>query len=113
MPTKIAKFESTPNPDALKCVLAAPAPPALPTPPTPPTQPASLVEPAQPGMPIARPRSYRSLQDAAADPLAQRILSVPGIAGVLILNDFITVTRAPGAPWPAIKHGVEAALASA
>ncbi len=104
MPTKIAKFEPTPNPDALKCILAAPAPPA---------QPAPLVEPAHPGAAIARPRSYRSLSDAAADPLAQRILSVPGIAGVLILNDFITVTRAPGAPWPAIKLGVEAALASA
>ncbi len=116
MPLKIDKFEQTPNPDALKCVLASrsPALPGAPAAASPTVAPSSLQDqpsnPSQSPATLGRPRSYRSPEEALNDPLARAIFAVPGIAGVLILQDFITITRTPGASWAPIKRAVEAAL---
>ena len=110
MQLKIAKFEQTPNPDALKCVLAPRSDTPGPNGGAEGDQPS---HPAQPVAPLARLRSYRSLDEASGDPLARAILTIPGIAGVLILDDFITITRAPGTPWPPLKRALEAALGTA
>lgn len=95
MPKKIASFEPTPNPDALKCVLAQP-----------------LSPPANPALLTGRPRSYRSIDDAreAGDDLGGALMAVEGVSSVLIRPAFVTVVRTPGAKWPPIRRAVETAL---
>ncbi len=88
MPYKILEVAPTPNPDALKFVLdRSPAPRV--------------------------PRSLRSAAEARGDPVGEPLLAVPGVAHVLIHDGWITVSRAPGAPWDAIRKGVAKALADA
>lgn len=84
MPYRITSFESTPNPNALKC----------------------LVEPS----PASVPRSYFKPEQAAGDPLAEALFAIEGVTNVLIHTTFITVCKRPDARWPAIKKGVERAL---
>ncbi|MCS7234906.1 MAG: NifU N-terminal domain-containing protein [Armatimonadota bacterium] len=57
-----------------------------------------------------RSETYTSLEQAAASPLALRLLRIPGVRMVFLLNDFVTVTRQPDAPWDAIVPEVERAL---
>jgi hypothetical protein len=57
-----------------------------------------------------RSETYTSLEQAASSPLAQRLLRIPGVRMVFLLNDFITVTRQPEADWDAIVPQVESAL---
>jgi len=87
MPYRVLAFESTPNPNALKC----------------------LVEPR----PADIPRSYRSSEEAGDDALAGALFAVPGVTALLIHAAFITVTKSPDARWPAIRAGVERALHAA
>lgn len=91
MPRAVVEFQDTPNPNALKCVLAAPPPHAASTP----------------------TRSFRSPADAASDPIAQRLFEIPGIIHLLIHPAWITVNKAPDAAWKPIKAAVERALAQA
>lgn len=87
MPFKVARFQETPNPNALKCVLDRPV-----------------------GPPI---RSYRSRDEARSDDiLAAALFSVEGVTGLLISGEWITVNKDPGSPWPRVRKGVENALAS-
>ncbi len=88
-PRAVTAFEPTPNPDAMKFVLARPAPPA-----------SGAIE----------FRSYASAAAARSDPLAQRLLAIPGVRSVLITDAWLTIVRTPGTPWEPIKKGVEAAL---
>lgn len=48
--------------------------------------------------------------DAADVPVALALLSIPGVAGVFAMAEFLTVTRTPGASWDALLQAVEAAL---
>jgi hypothetical protein len=57
-----------------------------------------------------RSETYTSLEQAAASPLARRLLQVPGVRMVFLLNDFVTVTRQPETDWEAIVPEVERAL---
>lgn len=82
------RFETTPNPDALKCLVA-------------PTGPA----------PAGALRSYRAPEQAQGDDLARRLFEIEGVAGVLITPAFVTVNRVPGAPWAPIKAGLRRVLA--
>ena len=51
--------------------------------------------------------------DAAADiPFAAAVLAVEGVASVFGVNDFVTVTRRPGADWAPIIAAVHAAAAA-
>jgi hypothetical protein len=86
MPYTITRFEPTPNPNAIKC----------------------MVEPS-PG-PV--PRSYFNAAqvDPADDPLASALFQIEGVKTLLIHTRFITVNKSPDAPWPRIKKAVEATL---
>lgn len=57
-----------------------------------------------------RSETYTSPDQAASSPLAQRLLRIPGVRMVFLLNDFVTVTRSPDADWDAIVPEVERAL---
>lgn len=57
-----------------------------------------------------RSRTFRSADEAADVPYAQQILQIPGVVQVFVLNDFITVTRDPGADWNAILPRAEAII---
>jgi hypothetical protein len=47
--------------------------------------------------------------DAAALPFAAAIFETSGVASVFGVNDFVTVTRQPGADWEPIIAAVHAA----
>lgn len=50
-------------------------------------------------------RDYRDAETAAESPLAQKLFSVNGVAGVFLGQDFITVTRS-GAEWQHMKPAI-------
>jgi Fe-S cluster biogenesis protein NfuA len=52
---------------------------------------------------------YRSLDEAADSPLAERLFAVPGVGGVFLGSDFVTVTKTEG-EWPHIKPAVLGAI---
>ncbi|HET7489044.1 MAG TPA: NifU N-terminal domain-containing protein [Acidimicrobiales bacterium] len=56
--------------------------------------------------------SFNSAADAAGDPFAAAVFATPGVAAVFGVNDFVTVTRAPGADWDPIVEAVQAAAAA-
>ncbi len=84
---RVTEFQPTPNPNALKCVLDAAV--------------------------SDRPRSFRSaadLGDPAAEPLAAALFALPGVAGLLICDNWVTVNKAPDAAWPALKPAISRVL---
>lgn len=89
MPYTVTRFEDTPNPNAVKCV----------------------VRPS----PGETPRSYFNAEQAreANDALAMQLFEIPGVRNVLIHTDFITVGRSPETPWNQIKPRVRRTLAGA
>ncbi len=48
-------------------------------------------------------------QDAAGNPFAAAVFAAGGVATVFGVNDFVTVTRQPGADWDPIVAAVHAA----
>jgi len=74
--------EPTPNPNALKFTLNR-----------------SVAE--------GRSKTYASPEAAEASPLARALFEIAGVKSLFFLNNFITVTRQPGADWPAISRQVE------
>jgi Fe-S cluster biogenesis protein NfuA len=52
---------------------------------------------------------YRNPDEAADSPLAERLFAVPGVSGVFLGGDFITVTKTDG-EWPHIKPAVLGAI---
>lgn len=51
---------------------------------------------------------------SAADadtPFARAVFAAPGVAALFGVNDFVTVTRVPGADWEPIIAAVQAAAA--
>lgn len=54
-----------------------------------------------------RSQTFRSVQDAVASPLAAALLAIPGVIQTFFLNDFVTVTRDPGASWDEIAPRAE------
>jgi len=52
---------------------------------------------------------FREPEAAVASPLAQRLFSVPGVAGVFLGGDFITVTKTAG-EWQHLKPAVLGAI---
>jgi hypothetical protein len=83
---KVVSFESTPNPLAVKCVLDRRV--------------------GKAGVAGQGPRSYRDAGSAAGDAVARRLFEIEGVTNVLIVGDWITVGKTPGAAWGAIKAGV-------
>ncbi|MEO8667857.1 MAG: NifU family protein [Bauldia sp.] len=52
---------------------------------------------------------YRAADEAHSSPLAERLFAVPGVSGVFLGGDFITVTKSEG-EWPHIKPAVLGAI---
>jgi hypothetical protein len=52
-----------------------------------------------------------SAEAAKGNPFAEAVLGFDGVASVFGVNDFVTVTRKPGAPWDPIITAVQAAAA--
>jgi Fe-S cluster biogenesis protein NfuA len=50
-------------------------------------------------------RDYRDAEAAAESPLAQKLFSIDGVAGVFLGQDFITVTKG-GAEWQHLKPAI-------
>ena len=46
----------------------------------------------------------------ATTPFERQVLAVPGVANLFGVNDFVTVTRVPGAEWDAIIAAVHDAV---
>jgi hypothetical protein len=75
---------ATPNPDALKFPV---------------------------GFPIASGFNLRAGDDVSANPFAAAVFAAEGVAAVFAVNDFVTVTRRPGADWEPIVAAVQQAVA--
>jgi hypothetical protein len=88
MPRRVLEFQPTPNPNAVKCILDGP-----------------IRDPER------GPASYRAAPPGEADPLAAALFGVPGVVGLLINGDWITVNKAPEAEWKAVRAGVSRVLA--
>lgn len=84
---KVVRFQETPNPNALKCVLDRPPP--------------------------GHPKSYFNADQATGDPLGSALFGIGGVTNVLIGNGWITVNKAGEASWKTIRAGVERVLRDA
>src|SRR5215210_9467976 len=47
----------------------------------------------------------RDKAEAAQSPLAERLFDIPGVGGVFLGSDFITVTKS-GSDWPQLKPAI-------
>lgn len=65
-----------------------------------------------PGRPVLGRGSihYASAAEAVSSPLAERLFAVPGVVGVFLGDDFVTVTKAGNEEWAVLKSIVMAAL---
>ena len=75
----------TPNPDALRFALDTKLPETI---------------------------NVKRADDAPAGSFAAQVFAAGGVASVFGVNDFVTVTREPGAEWEPIVAAVQAAAAS-
>jgi len=48
---------------------------------------------------------------AAGNPFAEAVFAIEGVQSLFGVNNFVTVTRKPGADWDAITAGVQKAAA--
>ncbi len=80
----ILRFESTPNPNAVKCVLDR--------------------------VISDRPKSFLNADAAAGDPLATPFFELPGIRNILINGDWISVNKFEDTPWSALKPALRKAV---
>ena len=55
--------------------------------------------------------NYANAEAAANDPFASAVFAGGGVASLFGVNDFVTVTRQPGADWNSITAAVQAAAA--
>lgn len=78
------RFQQTPNPNALKCVLNRPV--------------------------GGGRRSYFNAEEARDDALAAALFAIPGVTNVLIQGDWVTVGKSPGADWKSIQPSIERVL---
>ena len=60
------------------------------------------------------PADFRSVDEAADSPLAQRLFAIPGVSGVFFGYDFITITKegedADGFDWAHLKPAILGAI---
>ena len=84
----VREAQPTPNPNALKLVLDRPiaADGAL---------------------------SFLTPEAGVGHPLAEQLFAVPGVVGLLFLNDFVTINKRPTAKWAEIRAKVQRILESA
>jgi len=56
-------------------------------------------------------RAFYNAETAAGDPLASALFAINHVAGVMVVNDFVTVNKAPAGRWVTLKPKVRAVLA--
>lgn len=88
MPFKIVEFQTTPNPNAIKCVLDS--------------------SPSPDGM-----RSYTAPDQAAGDPLGTALFAIPGVRNVLIHDGWISIGKTQEADWRTVKAALRKVLGDA
>ncbi len=64
-----------------------------------------------PGRPVLEDgtRDYRSAEEAAESPLAERLFAIPGVTGVFYGADFVAVTKSAG-DWAHLKPAILGAI---
>ncbi len=87
MPFAIREVLPTPNPHAVKFVLDQPI--------------------------SDRPLSFLNAGAAQEHALAKQLFAIPGVTGVLLLGDFVTINKSSDAKWPDIKKNVKHMLSIA
>ena len=87
MSFRVTEFETTPNPNAVKCWLDRPI--------------------------SEGPRSFLNADMAADDPIAHALFADAGVTTVLFNGEFLTVNKPADADWPKVKAGVKKVLAAA
>ncbi len=60
---------------------------------------------------LAATINFPNAEAAADHPFAKAVFAGGGVASIFGVNDFVTVTRQPGADWDAITATVKAAAA--
>jgi hypothetical protein len=55
--------------------------------------------------------NFANAEAAAGNPFAAAVFESGGVASLFGVNDFVTVTRLPGADWDSITAAVQAAAA--
>ena len=58
---------------------------------------------------LADTMSFSSAEEAAGDPFGAAVFACEGVASIFGVNDFVTITRKPGAEWDPIVEAVQAA----
>ena len=87
MPFNVREVQPTPNPNAMKLIL---------------------------DRVIADcPMSFLNAASGNEHPIASRLFAIKGVTALLLLGDFVTVTKTPEAKWADITKKVEQALAAA
>ena len=79
------QVEGTPNPHAAKFTLSR-------------------------SLPVEGSRSYFEAEETEDDPLAAELFEIEGVRALLIVDDFITVTKAEGVEWDDLVEPVTAAI---
>ena len=85
MSFRVQEIQETPNPNARKFLLDRPI--------------------------VDHPTSFFNAAAAKGNGLAERLFAIPGVCSLLLLNDFITINKAPEARWQAITPVVKDVLA--
>ena len=58
---------------------------------------------------LAGTLSFNSPAEAESDEFARQVFAAGGVAAIFGVNDFVTVTRTPGADWDPIVAAVQQA----
>jgi hypothetical protein len=85
LPFRVTEVQPTPNPNALKFILDHRI--------------------------SDRPMSFFDASAAEGHTVASALFGVPGVSGLLLLGDFVTVTKSPQAAWADISSKVKDVLA--
>jgi hypothetical protein len=86
LPFNVLEVQPTPNPNAMKLVLDR--------------------------VIADRPMSFLNPASGNEHPIASRLFAIKGVSGLLLLGDFVTVSKQPEARWPEITKNVKQALAA-
>jgi len=55
-------------------------------------------------------RSYFDAKSASGDPLAERLFAIDGVRALLLVENFITVTKTDEIEWPDLVEHIETAI---
>lgn len=54
--------------------------------------------------------AFHSIREAADHPLGADLFALPGVHSLMIVPEFVTVTKHPAADWSLLAEGVERVL---